>query len=91
MHDPQPSFAESEPVALTEGIRVVIIATIALLTAFNAWNPTPEQIGAVLGFYIAISAVLSVIARMKSTPNVSVGLTTDDVKLLDQAGFGPKR
>lgn len=73
----------SEPISITEAIRLVIVGVITLLVAFNAWNPTPEQTGAVLGVYAAVSILLSVIARSKSTPTSKVALTNDDVAALN--------
>lgn len=72
----------SEPVALSEAVRAVLLAVIALLQAFDVWNPTPEQNAAVLGLYIAVSVLLSVFARLRSTPTEKVALTTDQAKAL---------
>lgn len=72
----------NEPVAATEAVRLLILAVITALVSFNAWNPSPEQIGAVLGLYAAASVVLSVFTRKQSTPTSKVALTNDQAAAL---------
>jgi hypothetical protein len=65
----------SEPISVTEAVRLLIIAVLVALPAFDVWSPSPEQYAAVLGLYGAVSVVLSVVARAKSTPTSKVALT----------------
>jgi hypothetical protein len=74
----------SEPVALGEAVRLLIVAVIVLLQAFDIWNPTTEQNAAVLGLYAAVSLLLSVFARQRSTPTDQVALTTDQADALNR-------
>lgn len=67
MADTTPTFAQSEPTLLGEAVRALIVATLGLLQVFGL-NLTPEQSGAILLFYVAVSAVISVIVRSKVTP-----------------------
>jgi hypothetical protein len=72
----------TEPISISEAVRLAIIAVIVCLQAFNVWNPTTAQNAAILGLYAAASVVLSVVARSKSTPTSKVALTTADVSLI---------
>lgn len=74
----------NEPVSITEAVRLVIVATIAFTVSFGWWSPTPEQIGAVLSLYAALSIVLSAVARSRSTPTAKVALTVADVEALNR-------
>lgn len=80
--EPSAAPASSEPIAVTEAVRSLLIAVMVALTAFGAWEPTPEQTSAVLGLYLAISVVLSVVARKRSTPTSKVALTTEQLAAL---------
>lgn len=71
-----------EPIAISEAVRAVVVATGSVLTLFNVWNPTPEQFGGVLALYGAVSVMLSVFARLRSTPTSKVALTKDQVTKL---------
>jgi hypothetical protein len=73
----------TEPVSITEALRLLIIAAIVALQAFDVWNPSTEQNAAVLGLYAAVSVVLSAFARQRSTPNDKVALTTRDAEVLN--------
>lgn len=79
----------TEPVAVTEAIRTLILAVMALSTAFDVWEPTPQQTGAVLGCVIAVSVLLSVFARLRSTPTANVALTVADAEALAAANPKP--
>ncbi len=65
----------SEPIGYTEAGRVLIIAIGVVLVAFHVWRPSPDQMGAVLGLYAAISGLLSMYARTKSVPLSHVATT----------------
>lgn len=80
-----PHLRSTEPVALAEAGRVLVLSTIALGIGFGWWHLTAEQIGLLLGEYTALSVLLSVIARAKSTPNSKVAITHDQVALLEKA------
>lgn len=73
----------TEPITVTEALRFLILAVIAALQAFDLWNPTTEQNAAVLGLYAALSVVLSVFARQRSTPNEKVALTTHEADVIN--------
>lgn len=73
----------NEPITRTEALRLLIIAAIVALQAFDVWNPTNEQNAAVLGLYAALSVVLSVFARQRSTPNEKVALTTHEADVIN--------
>lgn len=73
----------NEPITLTEGVRLVIVAAIAVLTSFEIWEPTPAQLGSILGLYAAVSVVLSIFARLRSTPTEKVALTHEQVEILE--------
>lgn len=77
----------NEPITLTEAVRLVLVAAIAVLTSFEIWEPTPAQLGSILGLYAAVSVVLSIFARMRSTPTKKVALTREQVKILEDRGI----
>lgn len=58
----------NEPVAASAAIQGLIAAVIAALVAFNVWNPTPDQTGAVFGLWVALVAVSAVLVRNRVTP-----------------------
>ena len=60
-----------EPVAIAGAIQVLIGAIIGALVAFDVWNPTPEQTGAVFALYAAVIGIWTVVTRSKVTPNPS--------------------
>jgi hypothetical protein len=62
----QLSWFKREPVAVINAINGVIQAGIALLVAFGlGWST--EQVGAVMGFTIAVGAVVSTLASRSQT------------------------
>lgn len=73
----------NEPVALTEGIRLVLAALLAVLTVFHVLSLSTDQVGALWGLYAAVSMLLSVIARLKSTPTAKVAMTTAEAAILN--------
>jgi len=81
----EPTGVSSEPVAWTEAVRTLILAVFATTTAFEVWEPTAQQTGAVLGLVIAVSVVLSTIARLKSTPTAKVALTLKQANAIEAA------
>lgn len=58
----------NEPVAFGALVNGGISAILACLAAFGVWNPTPDQVAAVLGLTTAIEAVVAVAVRRKVTP-----------------------
>lgn len=72
----------TEPIAATEAVRLVLVAVIAVSTAFGIWEPTTEQMGALLGLYAAVSVLLAVVARRRSTPTAQVALTVKQADAL---------
>lgn len=77
-----PTFAAGEPIALTEGGRLLVIAVLVVLQSFHIWTPDPDQYSALLGLYATGSIVLSILARRRSTPTVKVALTTEQADKL---------
>jgi hypothetical protein len=78
------STTTREPIAATEAVRLVIVATFAVTTSFDVWTPTPEQTGSLLGLFAAVSVLLSVFARRRSTPTAQVALTVAQADALSQ-------
>lgn len=61
-----------QPVATAATVQAAIAALIALLTAFELWSPTQEQITAVMAFYVALTALLGVLVRNRVTPVIKL-------------------
>ena len=61
-----------QPVATAATVQAALAALIALLTAFDLWSPTQEQITAVMAFYVALTALLGVLVRNRVTPVVKL-------------------
>lgn len=76
---------EREPVAVAEAGRGVLISVIAAGSAFGWWHLNDEQLAALLTMYVAVSGMLAMFARAKSTPTASVALTHDQVSVLEKA------
>lgn len=81
----EPTGVAAEPVAWTEAVRTLILAVFATTTAFEVWEPTAQQTGAVLGLVIAVSVVLSAFARLRSTPTAKVALTVQQANAIEAA------
>lgn len=58
----------TEPVRWAASVQTLIGAVIALLIAFNAWNPTDGQQTAIFGAYAAVILVWGQYTRNKVTP-----------------------
>lgn len=58
----------TEPVAVGGAIGALIPLVATATTAFNAWNPTPDQIGALSALYAGVVVVLTLLVRRKVTP-----------------------
>jgi hypothetical protein len=52
-------LAETEPVALGSAVTAVLPAVLAVLTAFDIWQPTEDQSAALYGLITAIIAVVA--------------------------------
>lgn len=61
----------NEPVALGTAVGALIPLVGTATTAFNAWNPTPDQIGALAALYSGVLIVIGLIVRKKVTPVVT--------------------
>lgn len=70
MADNTPTF-QAEPVAVESALRNLLVAVIGLLQVFGAINWTPEQQGAVLLVFAALSVAASLFVRNKVTPTPS--------------------
>lgn len=71
-----------EPITVTEAIRGVLLAVLALAQVFGWLTLTSEQNGAILTLFVALSVLLSVLARNRSTPTSQVALTTEQANAL---------
>jgi hypothetical protein len=84
--EPTPSVSHApedvEPIATAEGVRLVLLALLGVLEAFSVWSPTGPQYAALAGLYAAVSVLLAGWARRRSTPNVKVALTTNELRQL---------
>lgn len=78
-----PSFLTDEPVAVTEAVRGVILSTLGLLQGFEVIHLSPVQIGLILTEFVAISAVMSAVARARSVPASRVALTIGQADLIE--------
>lgn len=65
----------TEPVALSDALKSLLLAVIAALVAFEVWQPTEAQTAAMLGLFAALNILVSAFVRRQVTPNVNV-LTT---------------
>lgn len=77
-----------EPITVTEAARTLLLAVLAVVQVFDWITLTPEQNGAVLGLFAAVSVMLSVLARQRSTPTTQVALTTAQADALTNSPPG---
>ena len=56
-------LTEREPVALSGLVSGLAAAVMGVLVAFNVWNPTDDQTGAVYALLAALIAVTTTLAR----------------------------
>lgn len=71
---PAPTIPGEEPVAFGNAVEGLILAVIAVLTAFDVVELTNEQTTAILGVWIWGLAVQSILVRRKVSP---VGKTVE--------------
>lgn len=81
------SLRTDEPVALYGALAAVPPAVQGVLTAFGAWAPTPEQLTALSGLYVAVLGVLAVFARRRVTPYNGVPADPDYLDQLALAAY----
>jgi Co/Zn/Cd efflux system component len=62
------SLRRSEPVSLADALTAVPVALLGVLTAFEWWTPTPEQLASLAGLYLAVLGVASAWKRARVTP-----------------------
>lgn len=74
----------NEPITRTEAWRLLFVAALALPQAFGLVSFSPDQLASLLGLFAAVSVVMSVHARSKSTPTSKVALTTDQMEELNR-------
>jgi len=69
----------AEPVAITEAVKTLLIATLALLLGFEVIDMTDAQMALILGFYGAVALVVQVLfVRNAVTPNQNVAVRKGD-------------
>ena len=59
---------KTEPVAMFGMIQGVLLALVVVLTAFDLWSPTDDQIAALSALYVAVTAVATAILRGRVSP-----------------------
>lgn len=57
-----------EPVRLAAAAQSLIAAVIGLLTVFDVWHPSQDQVTAMMLVYTALLPVIGAIVRSKVTP-----------------------
>lgn len=62
------ALRRTEPVALADALTAVPPAVLAVLTAFGWWTPSPEQLTALGGLYVALLGVATTWKRARVTP-----------------------
>lgn len=62
------NLIRTEPVLFFGGLQAVLMSVIGLLTAFNAWNPSDVQIGAVTAAYATLTAFITFLVRQSVSP-----------------------
>jgi len=69
----------AEPVAITEAVKTLLIATLALLLGFEVIDMTDAQMALILGFYGAAALVVQVLfVRNAVTPNGNVAVRKEN-------------
>lgn len=58
----------NEPVAIGNAIGALIPLIAGAAAAFNAWNPTDGQVGALTALYAGVLVVITALTRRKVTP-----------------------
>lgn len=66
---------KNEPVGFAYAIQALIAAGFGVLTAFDVWHPSEDQLSALMVLYIAFMAVLVMFVRGKVTPIETSGGT----------------
>ena len=56
------------PVAVFGGLQTLLLAVLAVLSAFNVWTPTDVQRAALLGLWAAITALVSTFIHKNVSP-----------------------
>lgn len=79
------STFRSEPIAITEAFKGLLVATLSTLQAFNVVHLSDTQQAVILAEYLAGSVALSAVARSLSTPTAKVAMTTAQATALNQA------
>jgi hypothetical protein len=70
-----------EPVAVVTGIQGLLAAVLLLGTAFNVWNMTETQYGAVIGVYVSLMGVVMIFLRGAVTPNATAEANVEEAEL----------
>lgn len=85
------SLPKTEPVALQGAVTTILTAAVAVLTAFDWWDPTEEQIGALAGILAALIAVGTAFARGRvwPQPHVEELVRTETHKTADRLAAVP--
>ena len=72
------NFAKREPVVLANLVLTALVAVLGVLVAFEVWDPTPAQVGALTGLYTAAAAVVIYVVRGQVySPSTVEKLTAD--------------
>lgn len=57
-----------EPVRLAAAVQSLIAAVIGLLTVFDVWHPSQDQVTAMMLVYTALLPVIGAVVRSRVTP-----------------------
>ena len=57
------SLRNREPVVLAQLIQTALVALVGCLVAFGVWEPTPAQVGALTGLYVALASIVTYVLR----------------------------
>jgi hypothetical protein len=79
-------LTKTEPVALQGAVTAILSAVVAVLTAFDWWDPSEEQIGALAGILSALIAAGAAFARGRVwAPDSVADLVASDARELTDA------
>lgn len=71
-----------EPVVLAQLIQTGLVAVIGVLVSFGAWDPTPNQVGAITVAYVALASIVTYVLRGQVYAPASVAeLPADSIQV----------
>jgi hypothetical protein len=77
-----------EPIAIANGLLALLVALLGLLSTFNIWTPTGEQLASLSAFYVAAAGLVIFWLRGAVYSPAAVQTISDSVELVRSAPDG---